>query len=115
MSNWLWSDGTATPWSVCRTSVRGRAAILTSVLGKDTHDSFGSCGSDGVFDEEELARSAYTYSELGLDVPVRGDHVPEMEGDRRIAEDCIPGYSTLGRLFANGYLKALLKGTEIKA
>jgi D-mannonate dehydratase len=23
-----------------------------------------------------------------------------------------PGYFTLGRLFANGYLKALLKGTE---
>ncbi|MBQ0032126.1 MAG: mannonate dehydratase [bacterium] len=56
-----------------------------------------------------------TYRELGLEVPVRGDHVPEMEGDRRIAEDSIPGYSTLGRLFANGYLKALLKGTEVKA
>ena len=25
--------------------------------------------------------------------------------------DCIPGYFTLGRLFANGYLKALLAGT----
>ena len=51
------------------------------------------------------------YRELGLDVPVRGDHVPEMEGDRRLTEDCIPGYFTLGRLFANGYLKALLAGT----
>lgn len=53
-----------------------------------------------------------TYRELGLDVPVRGDHVPEMSGDRLFAEDCVPGYFTLGRLFANGYLKALLKGTE---
>ena len=53
-----------------------------------------------------------TYRELGLDVPVRGDHVPEMEGDRRLAGDCIPGYFTLGRLFANGYIKALLKGTD---
>ena len=53
-----------------------------------------------------------TYRELGLDVPVRGDHVPEMEGDRLLAEDAVPGYFTLGRLFANGYLKALLKGTE---
>ena len=53
-----------------------------------------------------------TYRELGLDVPVRGDHVPEMSGDRLLAEDCVPGYFTLGRLFANGYLKALLKGTE---
>ena len=53
-----------------------------------------------------------TYRELGLDVPLRGDHVPEMEGDRLLAPDAVPGYSVLGRLFANGYLKALLKGTE---
>jgi len=51
------------------------------------------------------------YRELGLDVPVRGDHVPEMEGDRLLVSDAVPGYFTLGRLFANGYLKALLKAT----
>ncbi len=50
-----------------------------------------------------------TYRELGLDVPLRGDHVPEMAGDRLLAPDAVPGYSVLGRLFANGYLKALLK------
>ena len=53
-----------------------------------------------------------TYRDIGLDVPVRGDHVPEMEGDRKLVEDAIPGYFNLGRLFANGYLKALLKGTD---
>lgn len=52
-----------------------------------------------------------TYRELGLDVPVRGDHVPEMAYDRELTPDGTPGYFTLGRLFANGYLKALLKGT----
>ena len=52
-----------------------------------------------------------TYREIGLDVPVRGDYVPEMEGDRKLVEDAIPGYFNMGRLFANGYLKALLKGT----
>jgi len=62
----------------------------------------------GTTDQFALMR---TYRELGLDVPVRGDHVPEMEGDRLITENCVPGYFTLGRLFANGYLKALLKGT----
>ena len=41
-----------------------------------------------------------------------GDHVSEMEGDALLSRDAIPGYSTLGRLFANGYLKALLKGTN---
>ncbi len=66
----------------------------------------------GTTDQFALMR---TYRELGLDVPVRGDHVPEMEGDRLLAEDCVPGYFTLGRLFANGYLKALLRGTERRA
>ena len=63
----------------------------------------------GTTDQFALMR---TYRELGLDVPVRGDHVPEMEGDRLLTSDCVPGYFTLGRLFANGYLKALLKGTN---
>lgn len=63
----------------------------------------------GATDQFALMR---TYRELGLDVPVRGDHVPEMEGDRKLVEDAIPGYFSMGRLFANGYLKALLKGTE---
>ena len=62
----------------------------------------------GDTDQFELMR---TYREIGLDVPVRGDHVPEMEGDRKLVEDAIPGYFNMGRLFANGYLKALLKGT----
>ena len=51
------------------------------------------------------------YRELGLDVPVRGDHVPEMAYDRTLTPEGTPGYFTLGRLFANGYLKALLQGT----
>ena len=52
-----------------------------------------------------------TYREIGLDVPVRGDHVPEMAYDRVLTPEGTPGYFTLGRLFANGYLKALLRGT----
>ena len=49
------------------------------------------------------------YRELGLDVPVRGDHVPEMAYDRELTPEGTPGYFTLGRLFANGYIKALLQ------
>ena len=63
----------------------------------------------GDIDQFALMR---TYREIGLDVPVRGDHVPEMEGDRLLTSDCLPGYFTLGRLFANGYLTALLRGTR---
>ena len=62
----------------------------------------------GTTDQFALMR---TYRELGLDVPVRGDHVPEMAYDRELTPEGTPGYFTLGRLFANGYLKALLQGT----
>ena len=48
------------------------------------------------------------YRDIGLDVPLRGDHVPEMAGDRLLTPEGTAGYFTLGRLFANGYLKALL-------
>jgi len=64
----------------------------------------------GTTDQFALMRA---YRELGLDVPVRGDHVPEMEGDRALVADAVPGYFTMGRLFANGYLKALLRGTAL--
>ena len=69
-------------------------------------------GGDQRFMAMPVVLPSPRHRELGLDVPVRGDHVPAMEGDRLLAADSIPGYSTLGRLFANGYLKALLKGTE---
>ena len=59
----------------------------------------------GTTDQFALMR---TYREIGLDVPVRGDHVPEMAYDRVLTPEGTPGYFTLGRLFANGYLKALL-------
>ncbi|HNX35687.1 MAG TPA: mannonate dehydratase [Kiritimatiellia bacterium] len=59
---------------------------------------------EGETDQLALFR---TYRELGLDVPFRCDHVPAMagEGDE---PGFVPGYGTLGRLFANGYLKALV-------
>ena len=60
----------------------------------------------GTTDQFALMR---VYREIGLDVPVRGDHVPEMAYDRILTPEGTPGYFTLGRLFANGYLKALLK------
>lgn len=62
----------------------------------------------GTTDQFALMR---VYREMGLDVPVRGDHVPEMAFDRTLTPEGTPGYFTLGRLFANGYLRALLKGT----
>jgi len=43
------------------------------------------------------------YREVGFEGVCRPDHVPTMEGDRNDS----PGYSSIGRLFAIGYLKGL--------
>lgn len=43
------------------------------------------------------------YREVGFEGVCRPDHVPTMEGDRNDQ----PGYSSIGRLFAIGYLKGL--------
>jgi mannonate dehydratase len=45
------------------------------------------------------------YHEIGFDGVYRPDHVPTMEGDVNDR----PGYSSIGRLFAIGYLKGLQK------
>jgi mannonate dehydratase len=44
-----------------------------------------------------------TYRDIGYDGVCRPDHVPTMEGDNNDR----PGYSSIGRLFAIGYLKGL--------
>jgi mannonate dehydratase len=44
------------------------------------------------------------YAELGFDGPIRVDHVPTMAGESNTE----PGYQSLGRLFAVGYLKGML-------
>jgi mannonate dehydratase len=43
------------------------------------------------------------YRDAGYDGVLRPDHVPTMEGDRNDQ----PGYSSIGRLFAIGYIKGL--------
>ncbi|MFC6823711.1 mannonate dehydratase [Halopelagius fulvigenes] len=48
------------------------------------------------------------YRDIGFEGPVRPDHVPTMAGE----ENSNPGYMTLGRLYAIGYLKGLLEATE---
>ena len=45
------------------------------------------------------------YNSLGIDVPIRVDHVPTLVGE----DTEVAGYAALGRLFAIGYLKGLLE------
>ncbi len=88
----------------------GRIAFVHVRDVEGTKEDFAELFHDqGDTDQFALMR---LYREMGLDVPVRGDHVPEMAYDRLLTPEGTPGYFTLGRLFANGYLKALLKGTE---
>lgn len=55
-----------------------------------------------------MAHLIKLYKNLGIDVPIRVDHVPLMCGENNDN----PGYSSIGRLFAIGYLKGLLEASE---
>ena len=60
---------------------------------------------NGALDMAHLIR---LYKRLGINVPIRVDHVPTMAGE--IAD--VPGYAAIGRLFAIGYLKGLIEQAQ---
>lgn len=53
------------------------------------------------------------YHQLGFKGPLRCDHVPTMAGENTNDPNFIPGYGTLGRLFALGYFKGILQTLDI--
>ena len=53
----------------------------------------------------DMAHLIRLYQKLGINVPVRVDHVPTLVGE----DTEVAGYAALGRLFAIGYLKGLLE------
>lgn len=60
---------------------------------------------NGLIDMADIIR---LYKRCGIDVPIRVDHVPLMAGE----QEGKAGYTSLGRLFAIGYLKGILQSTE---
>ncbi|MBE6645556.1 MAG: mannonate dehydratase [Ruminococcaceae bacterium] len=60
--------------------------------------------------ELDMARLMKLYVELGIDVPIRVDHVPTMPGE----VSTLPGYDALGRLYAMGYMRGLYEAVKIK-
>ncbi len=69
---------------------------------RGTADSFvETFHDDGQTDLVECMR---VYAEHGYTGPVRADHVPTMDGE----SNRHPGYETLGRLYANGYIRGLI-------
>lgn len=53
--------------------------------------------------QTDLEACMRAYAEIGFDGPLRPDHVPTLDGESNQR----PGYATLGRLFALGYIRAL--------
>ncbi len=56
----------------------------------------------------DMAHLIKLYTKLGIDVPIRVDHVPTLKGE----DTDLAGYAALGRLFAIGYLKGILDAVE---
>lgn len=52
----------------------------------------------------DMAKALEHYRKWECHVPIRIDHVPTMAGE----QTDVPGYASIGRLFAIGYLKGLL-------
>ncbi|CAN5548373.1 mannonate dehydratase [soil metagenome] len=65
-------------------------------------ESFHDLGRTDMF---EALRA---YRDTGFSGPMRVDHVPSMDGE----ENLNPGYETLGRLYAIGYVKGLIEGVN---
>lgn len=64
------------------------------------HETFHDNG------QTDMAKALRAYQSVGFNGPVRIDHVPTMAGE----QNGIPGYETVGRLYAIGYLKGLAEG-----
>jgi mannonate dehydratase len=56
----------------------------------------------------DMYKAMQAYYDIGFKGPIRPDHVPTMAGD----SNDFPGYSTIGSLFAWGYIKGLMEGVQ---
>ncbi|MBO7742132.1 MAG: mannonate dehydratase [Victivallales bacterium] len=65
-------------------------------------ETFHDCGPT------DLAARMALLKELDMEVLLRPDHAPTMYGE----DNSEPGYAALGRIFAVGYFKGILKGLE---
>ena len=60
---------------------------------------------EGIIDMYEAMKAYY---EVGFKGPIRPDHVPTMAGD----SNQNPGYSTIGMLYAIGYMRGLMEAVS---
>ena len=57
----------------------------------------------------DMVQMLRVYGEAGFDGPMRPDHAPTLEGE---ANDR-PGYAMVGKVFAIGYMKGIMKAIEV--
>jgi mannonate dehydratase len=94
---------------------RGRIAFvhIRDVRG-DAHNFAETFPDDG---DPDLAACFAAYREIGLDVPIRPDHAPAMDGDPRHdgpVHGTNVGYEANGMIFTVGYMKGLMHANRIK-
>ncbi len=86
------------------TELRDKIFFIHFRNTKGTIESFRETFHDnGALDMAHLMK---LYTNLGIDVPIRVDHVPTMKDENTN----VAGYAAIGRYFAIGYLKGLLEG-----
>lgn len=86
------------------TELRDKIFFIHFRNTKGTIESFRETFHDnGALD---MAHLMNLYTNLGIDVPIRVDHVPTMKDENTD----VAGYAAIGRYFAIGYLKGLMEG-----
>lgn len=83
---------------------RGKIFFLHFRDVRGTPDKFVETFHDD--GKTNMFEAVKAYKEIGFNGPVRVDHVPTMEGEMNV----VPGYASIGRLYALGYLRGLMEG-----
>ncbi len=100
-----WLMGESIPEAVERLKDRIFFIHFRNVRGEKT-DFSETFHDNGMLPMAEIMK---LYKDHGINVPVRVDHVPTMQGEKGLNA----GYDALGRLYAIGYLKGILEALDI--
>jgi mannonate dehydratase len=92
----------------------GKKKLIHFVHFRNVQDLSGKIPSEAfteTFHDEgqiDMYKAMEAYYNIGFRGPIRPDHVPTMAGD----SNEFPGYSTIGSLFAWGYIKGLMEAVS---
>jgi mannonate dehydratase len=92
----------------------GKKKLIHFVHFRNVQDLSGKIPSHAfteTFHDEgqiDMYKAMQAYYDIGFRGPIRPDHVPTMAGD----SNEFPGYSTIGSLFAWGYIKGLMEAVS---